>query len=201
MDSGTKSTTTRSTSTFCITCLWNRSRKNIQCCLMDCIMSCVTFFTFHFPTNSSHGSKDWWWASIFAFIACTQCLHFFQHLSVTSPQFFIALVSVVHLWAFLLMLTFFLDLFVVLLLILYGQTSFCLKFMCIDLHTTHSNYWITNKQKKNWWLVYNSTSSNNNLNNLKNREPTYVTIKKDQELSNKQLWCHACTLVCINLKK
>jgi hypothetical protein len=102
MDFGTKSTTTRSKSTFCITCLWNRSRKNIQCCLMDCIMSCVTFFTFHFPTNSSHGSKDWWWASIFAFIACTwaQCLHFFQHLSVTSPQFFIALVSVVHLWLY-----------------------------------------------------------------------------------------------------
>ncbi len=30
-------------------------------------------------------------------------------------------------------------------------------------------------------------SNNSNPNNLKNREPTYATIKKDQEISNKKL--------------
>ncbi len=93
-----------------------------------------------------------------------------------------------------------LDLFVLLLLVLYGHTSLCSRFNCIDLHA-QSNYWITKKQKTNWWMVYSSTSNNNIPNNLRNREHAYVTIKEDQKLSNKRLWSHACKLVYNNLKK
>jgi len=61
--------------------------KTYNAFLMDCIMSCVIFFIFHFPTNSSHGFRDWWRVFIFAFITCiwVQCVcclsSFFCHLS------------------------------------------------------------------------------------------------------------------------
>lgn len=48
-------------------------------------------------------------------------------------------------------------------------------------------------------MVYNSTSNNSNPNNLRNREPTYVTIKEDQKFLNIYFWNHACRLVYSNL--
>ncbi len=205
MDFRTKSTTIGSPSTFYITYTFEIGLgKPYIFFLMDYIMSCVHLphFSF-FHQFLMHGSKDWWRASIFVFITCiwVQCLccfsTFFCCLSIIicCPCICNSYVNLSTGVSFL-----GLDLFVLLLLVIYGQTSLCLRFNCIDLHA-HSNYWITKKQKKNGWVVYNSTSNNSNLNNFKNRELAYVTIKEDQKPSNKKLWSHACKSVCINLQK
>ncbi len=146
---------------------------------MDCRLSCVVLFIFRSPTNSSHGSRDWWRVFIFAFIACTRawCLHclssFFYHLSTILRCSCLC--------------NSFLSLFIDVNLLLGFVCCSLTCFVWIDLiileiqlhwHACNTFQHIKEKQKKNWWLVYSSTSNNDNPNNFKNREPTYVTIKK-----------------------